>query len=255
MTTSTTPISMAPSICFLIGALYMLQGRYVMAQTTASLLSPSRDAGSWIVDDIQASTFPQTMTTLGSTQNFDLADETLGIHLKVPTPTSADPESQDVATTVPIFITQTDPSNASATEASETSSSSPSQPFLPAITVAEFNPSQNTTSPHASASELSTSIMTIKQQATTVYVAQITPTTSQTLIPVPTESESFLERSGITTPGSKANIAAIGFGAGCGLLVLVVISVLAMWLLHRHRRSGSRALRRDSMVKLERQSD
>jgi hypothetical protein len=97
--------------------------------------------------------------------------------------------------------------------------------------------------------------MTIKQQATTVYVAQISPTTSPTLEPVPTESESFLERSGITTPGSKANIAAIGLGAGCGVLVLVVILALAMWLLHRHRGSGSRARRRDSMGKLERQSD
>jgi uncharacterized membrane protein YhiD involved in acid resistance len=72
---------------------------------------------------------------------------------------------------------------------------------------------------------------------------------------VPTESESFLERSGITTPGSKANIAAIGLGAGCGVLVLVVVSALAMWLLHRHRRSGSRAHRRDSMVKLGQQGD
>jgi hypothetical protein len=158
---------------------------------------------------------------------------------------------------VPVLIAQTDvlPSNASATEASQTPSSSLIQPFLPAITVAEFNPSQNTTNTQASASELSTSILTIKQQATTVYVAQITPTTSQTLEPVATESESFLERSGITTPGSKANIAAIGLGAGCGVLVLVVVSVLAMWLLHRHRRSGSRMRRRDSIVKLECQSD
>jgi hypothetical protein len=213
----------------------------------------------WVldVDDIQASTFPQTTTSLGSTQDLDWAEKTLSIHLKVPTPTSADPEIEELATTVPVLIAQTDvlPSNASATEASQTPSSSLIQPSLPAITVAEFNPSQNTTNTQASASELSTSILTIKQQATTVYVAQITPTTSQTLEPVATESESFLERSGITTPGSKANIAAIGLGAGCGVLVLVVVSVLAMWLLHRHQRSSSRVRRRDSIVKLERQSD
>lgn len=248
---------MAPNVCLLLGALYILQGRYVTAQSTASVLPPSGDADSWIVDDIQASTFSQATTSLGSTQNLDLADKTFSIHLKVPTPTSADPEIEDLATTVPVLIAQTDilSSNASATEASQTTSSSLSQPFLPAITLAEFNPSPNTTNPQASASEPSTSIMTIKQQATTVYVAQITPTTSPTLEPVPTESESFLERSGITTPGSKANIAAIGLGAGCGVLVLVVMLALAMWLLHRHRRSGSRACRRDSMGKLERQSN
>jgi hypothetical protein len=235
----------------------MLQGQHVTAQSTASLPRSSGDSGSWIVDDIQASTFPQTTTSLGSTQDLDWAEKTLSIHLKVPTPTSADPEIEELATTVPVLIAQTDvlPSNASATEASQTPSSSLIQPFLPAITVAEFNPSQNTTNTQASASELSTSILTIKQQATTVYVAQITPTTSQTLEPVATESESFLERSGITTPGSKANIAAIGLGAGCGVLVLVVVSVLAMWLLHRHQRSSSRMRRRDSIVKLECQSD
>jgi hypothetical protein len=247
---------MAPNVCLLLGALYILQGRYVTAQSTASVLPPSGDADSWIVDDIQASTFSQATTSLGSTQNLDLADKTFSIHLKVPAPTSADPEI-DLSTTVPVLIAQTDilSSNSSATGASHTASSSLSQPFLPAITLAEFNPSQNTTNSHASASELSTSIMTIKQQATTVYIAQITPTTSPTLEPVPTESESFLERSGITTPGSKANIAAIGLGAGCGVLVLVVVSVLAMWLLHRHRRSGSGARRRDSVVKLERQGE
>ena len=247
---------MASNICFLLGALYILQGRYVTAQSTASLLSPSEDTKSWIVDDIQTSTFPQTTTTLGSTQNLDLADKTLSIHLKVPTPSSADPGIEGLTTTLPVLIAQTDlPSNASNSNAPYTASSSLSQPSLPAITLAEFNPSSNTTDPQASASELSTSIMTIKQQATTVYVAQISPTTSPTLEPVPTESESFLERSGITTPGSKANIAAIGLGAGCGVLVLVVILALAMWLLHRHRGSGSRARRRDSMGKLERQSD
>lgn len=248
---------MASDICFLLGALYILQGRYVTAQSTTALSLPSENAESWIVDDIQAYTFSQTTTSLGSTQDFDLTDKTMSIHLKVPTPTSANSEIEHLTTTVPVLIAQTDilSSNASTTDAYKTASSSLSQPFLPAITVAEFNPSQNTTNSQASASELSTSILTIKQQATTVYVAQITPITSQTLEPVPTESESFLERSGITTPGSKANIAAIGLGAGCGVLVLVVVLALAMWLLHRHRRSDSRAHKRDSMVKLERQSD
>lgn len=87
-----------------------------------------------------------------------------------------------------------------------------------------------------------------------MYVAQITPTTSQTLEPVPTESESFLDSTGITTSGSKANIAAIGLGAGCGVLVLVVVLALAVWLLHRHRRSGRRYDRQDVDAKLERQS-
>jgi uncharacterized membrane protein YhiD involved in acid resistance len=71
---------------------------------------------------------------------------------------------------------------------------------------------------------------------------------------VPSESESFLERSGITTPGSKANIAAIGLGAGCGVLVLVVTLAVIVWLLRRHRRSSRRADRQDANVKLERQS-
>jgi hypothetical protein len=206
---------------------------------------------------MQASTSAQTSTSPESTQNLDMTSKTLNIHLKVPTPTSADPEMEYIASTRPVLQTQTEvlPSNASSIEASKAASSSLSQPFLPAVTVAEFHPSQNTTDTQASTSRRSTSIMTIEQQATTVYVAQIPPTTSQTLEPVATESESFLESTGITTPGSKANIAAIGLGAGCGVLVLVVLSVLAMWLLHRHRRSGSEADRQDSIVKLERQGD
>ncbi|KAM0704326.1 hypothetical protein Q7P35_008560 [Cladosporium inversicolor] len=220
-----------------------------------SLLRPG-DVESWIVDDIQASTLSQTTTSPGSTQ--DSADKTLSIHLKVPALTSADPGIEELATTVPILEAQTEVplSNAGGFEASKPASSSESQPFLPAVTLAEFNPSQNTTDPQVSTSKLSTSIMTIEQQATTVYVARISPTTSQTLEPVATESESFLESTGITTPGSKANIAAIGLGAGCGVLVLVVVLVLAVWLLHRHRNSSRRADQRDADadVKLERQS-
>lgn len=249
---------MALNICFLLGALYILSGRYATAQTTMTSLLRPGDVESWIVDDIQASTLSQTPTSLGSTQNLDMTDKTLSIHLQVPKPTSADLETDNYATTVPLLETQIEvlPSNVSGIEASQTTSSSPSQPFLPAVTLAEFNPSQNTTDAQMSTSKLSTSIVTIEQQATTVYVAQISPTTSQTLEPVATESESFLESTGITTPGSKANIAAIGLGAGCGVLVLVVVLVLAVWLLHRHRRSSRRADQRnaDADVKLERQS-
>jgi len=250
--------SMALNICILLGALYVLPGRYVAAQSTTTLLPPHGNTESWIVDDAQAFASTQTASSPESTQNLDMADRTLSIHLKVPIPTLADSGVEELATTVPILSTQTEmllPSNASDIEASKTASSSLSQPSLPAVTVAEFNPSENTTDIHTSTPRLSTSIMTIKQQSTTVYVAQITPTTSQTLEPVPTESESFLESSGITTPGSKANIAAVGLGAGCGVLVLVVFLAVAMWLLHRHRGRRRRAERRDSIVKLERQSD
>lgn len=245
---------MALNIYFLLGALYILSGRYATAQTTTTSLLRPGDVESWVVDDIQPSTLSQTTTSLGSTQ--DLADKTLSIHLEVPTPTSGDLGIEELATTAPILEAQTEVprSNASGIEAIKTASSSPSQPFLPAVTLAEFIPSQNMTNTQATASTRSTSIMTIEQQATTVYVAQISPTTSQTLEPVPTESESFLESTGITTPGSKANIAAIGLGAGCGVLVLVVVLVLAVWLLHRHRRSSRRVDRRDADAKLERES-
>ena len=85
-----------------------------------------------------------------------------------------------------------------------------------------------------------------------MYVAQITPTTSsQSLEAAATETESFLEQTGITTSGSKANIAVIGLGAGCGVFVLVVVSGLAIWLVHRRRGSSRRVDRRDANVKLE----
>jgi hypothetical protein len=141
------------------------------------------------------------------------------------------------------------------TSEAETPKTTSSSALLPAVTVAELGTSHNTTSTSAQnlASRSSTSIMTIKQQATTIYVAQITSTTSQTLEAQATESESFLRRTGVTTPGSSANIAAIGLGAGCGAIVLVVVSVIAVWLLHRHRGSSVKAFGRDSDVKLERQ--
>lgn len=248
---------MALNIYFLLGALYILPGQYAIAQSTTILLPPQGDTGSsWIVDDAQAFASSQTMSIPESTQNLDMTHKSLTIHLKVPKPTLAPgPGTGELATTVPILGPQTElPSNASVIEASETASSSLSRPFLPAVTVAEFNPSEATTDTQSSASKLSTSILTIEQQATTVYVAAFTPTTSQTLEPVPTESESFLESSGITTPGSKANIAAIGLGAGCGVLVLVVVLAMTVWLLRRHRRSSRRADRQDVDVKLERQS-
>lgn len=248
---------MALNIYFLLGALYILPGRYAIAQSTTTLLPPHGDTeSSWIADDAQAFASSQTTSIPKSTQNLDITHKSLTIHLKVPKPTlAAGPGTGELATTVSVLGPQTElPSNASGLEASETASSSVSQPFLPAVTVAQFDPSQNASDTQPSASELSTSILTIEQQATTVYVAAITPTTSQTLEPVPTESDSFLERSGITTPGSKANIAAIGLGAGCGVLVLVVVLAVMVWLLRRHRRSSRRADRQDANVKLERQS-
>ena len=241
---------MALNIYFLLGALYILPGQCAVAQSTATLLPPQGNTGSsWIVDDAQAFAPSQTTSILESTQNIDMTHRSLTIHLKVPKPTLG---SGELATTLPILGPQTElPSNASGIEEG---SSSLSRPFLPAVTVAEFDPSQDPSDTVSSASELSTSILTIEQQATTVYVAAITPTTSQTLESVPTESDSFLERSGITTPGSKANIAAIGLGAGCGVLVLVVVLAMMVWLLRRHRRSSRRADRQDANVKLERQS-
>lgn len=247
---------MALDIYFLLAALYILPGRYAIAQSTTTLLPLHGDTESWIVDDAQAFASSQTTSIPESTQKPDMTDKSLTIHLKVPKPTLAGPGSGELATTVPILEPQTElPSNASGIESSKaTASSSLSQAFLPAVTVAEFNPSQNASDTQLSASKLSTSIMTIEQQATTVYVAAITPTTSQTLEPVPSETESFLERSGITTPGSKANIAAIGLGAGCGVLVLVVTLAVTVWLLRRHRQRSRRADRHDANVKLERQS-
>ena len=249
---------MALNIYCLLGALYILRGRYAIAQSTTTSLPPHGDTESWIVDEAQAFASSQTTSTPQSIQKLDMSDKSLTIHLKVPKPTLAGSGSGELATTVPLLEPQTEmSSNASGIEASKTTaSSSLSQAFLSAVTVAEFDPSGNTTDTldPPSTSRLSTSIMTIEQQATTVYVAAITPTTSQTLEPVPTESESFLERSGITTPGSKANIAAIGLGAGCGVLVLVVTLAVMVWLLRRHRRSSRRADLQDSNVKLERQS-
>ena len=248
---------MAFNICFLLGALSVLVNRYTTAQSTTSLLPKLEDTGLWTADDAQSSQNPQTTTSLESTQKLDMTDKTLSIQLKVPTLTSVDPELKGLATTQPILRTQTEVllSNASGIEGVTTAPSSVSLPFLPAVTIAEFNPSQNTTNSRTPASKpLSTSIMTIEQQATTIYVIQSTPTTSQTLEAQATESESFLGRTRVTTPGSSANIAAIGLGAGCGAVVLVVVSVMAMWLLHRHRRGGGRADGQDSDVKLERQS-
>ncbi|GAB7324873.1 hypothetical protein MBLNU13_g08698t1 [Cladosporium sp. NU13] len=244
---------MALDLYFLLGTLYILPGQYVAAQSTTTLLPQDGDTeSSWIVDDAQAFASSQTTSIPESTQNLDMTHKSLTIHLKVPKPTLAGPGSGELATTVPILRPQTElSSNASGIEAV---SPSPSQPFLPVVTLAEFDPSQNASDTLPSASRLSTSIITIEQQATTVYVAAITPTTSQTLEPVATESGSFLERSGITTPGSKANIAAIGLGAGCGVLVLVVVLALMVWLLRRHRRNSSRrADRQNANVKLERQ--
>jgi hypothetical protein len=247
---------MALNIHFLLGALYILLGPYAIAQSTTTLLPLHGDTESWIVDDAQAFASSQTTSIPESTQKLDMADKSLTIHLKGPKPTLAGLGGGELATNVPLLEPQTElPSNASGIESSKTTaSSSLSQAFLPAVTVAEIDPSQNASDTQLSASKLSTSIMTIEQQATTVYVAAITPTTSQTLEPVPSESESFLERSGITTPGSKANIAAIGLGAGCGVLVLVVTLAVIVWLLRRHRRSSRRADRQDANVKLERQS-
>lgn len=241
---------------FLLGALYILPGRYAVAQSTTTLLPQQGDNESWTVDDAQAFASSQTASIPESTQNVDMTHKSLTIHLKTPKPTLVvGLGTGELATTVPVVGPQTEqPSNASGLEASETASSTLSRPFLPAVTVAAFDPSQNTSDALPSASKLSTSIMTIEQQATTVYVAAFTPTTSQTLEPVPTESESFLDSSGITTPGSKANIAAIGLGAGCGVLVLVVVLAMMVWLLRRHRRSSRRADRQDANVKLERQS-
>ena len=247
---------MALKIHLLLGALYILSGQYVAAQSTTTLLPPQGDTKISWVDDAHGSASSQTTPIPESTQNLDMTHKSLTIHLKVPKPTlAAGLGSGELATSVPILGPQTElPSNASGLEASKTASSSLSQPFLAAVTIAEFEPSQNASDTQPSASKLSTSIMTIEQQATTVYVAAITPTTSQTLEPVPTESESFLERSGITTSGSKANIAAIGLGAGCGVLVLVVTLAVIVWLLRRHRHSSRRADRQDANVKLERQS-
>jgi hypothetical protein len=247
---------MALNIHFLLGALYILLGPYAIAQSTTTLLPLHGDTESWIVDDAQAFASSQTTSIPESTQKLDMADKSLTIHLKGPKPTLAGLGGGELATNVPLLEPQTElPSNASGIESSKTTaSSSLSQAFLPAVTVAEIDPSQNASDTQLSASKLSTSIMTIEQQATTVYVAAITPTTSQTLEPVPSESESFLERSGITTPGSKANIAAIGLGAGCGVLVLVATLAVIVWLLRRHRRSSRRADRQDANVKLERQS-
>lgn len=248
---------MALNIYLLLGTLYILPGRYVAAQSTTTLLPPQGDTeSSWIADNAQTFASSQTTSIPESTPNLDMTHKSLTIHLKVPEPTLATgPGTGELATTVPTLATQTElPSNARSIEASKTASSSLSQPFLPVVTPAEFYPSQNASETQSSASKPSTSITTIEQQATTVYVAAITQTTSQTLQPVATESESFLESSGITTPGSKANIAAIGLGAGCGVLVLVVTLAVILWLLRWHRRSSKRVDPQDANVKLERQS-
>jgi hypothetical protein len=242
---------MALYICHLLGALYILLSRHSTAQSTTSLLPSHENAELWVADDAQGSALLQTTSSLGTTPSID---KTLSIRLKLPTPTSVNQEAEGFFDTKPVLETQLEmlPLYTSEAETPKTTSSSA---LLPAVTVAELGTSHNTTSTSAQnlASRSSTSIMTIKQQATTIYVAQITSTTSQTLEAQATESESFLRRTGVTTPGSSANIAAIGLGAGCGAIVLVVVSVIAVWLLHRHRGSSVKAFGRDSDVKLERQ--
>jgi hypothetical protein len=244
---------MALYICHLLGALYILLSRHSTAQSTTSLLPSHENAELWVADDAQGSAFLQTTSSLGTTPSID---KTLSIRLKLPTPTSVNQEAEGFVDIKPVLETQLEmlPLNTSEAETPKTTSSSA---LLPAVTVAELGTSHNTTSTSTSAQNLasrsSTSIMTIKQQATTIYVAQITSTTSQTLEAQATGSESFLRRTGVTTPGSSANIAAIGLGAGCGAIVLVVVSVIAVWLLHRHRGSSVKAFGRDSDFKLERQ--
>jgi hypothetical protein len=245
---------MAFNIVYLLGSLYVLPGRHVTAQSTTALPPSHEDSELWVANDAQASSILRSASSLGSPQNTEVMGEALSIQLKLPTPTSMDSGAEGFSTTQPISESETLSSNTSGTEAYRTALSSVTLPLLPAVTVAEFNPSQNATSAPKPASRISTSIMTIEQQPTTIYVAQIPPTTSQTLQAEATESESFLERTGVTTRGSSANIAAIGLGAGCGAIVLVVVSVVAMWLLHRHRRSRRGACGQDADVKLERQS-
>jgi hypothetical protein len=191
----------------------------------------------WIADSSK-DVVPSLTTAMSTrpTQNVDAAD-------MISTSESAD--DQDITTTERVLRTQTTILT-STVDSSVTSSSSTTLLPLPSVSIVEANAPQNTTATQPSFSTISTLPTT-----STVYVAQISSTASLGSGAEATESASFLERHHLPTPGSSANIAAIGLGAGFGAVVLVVVSIVAMWLLHR-RRSNSR---RDEGVKLDRQDD
>jgi hypothetical protein len=190
----------------------------------------------WIADNLKDA-MPTRTTTMstGPTQNVNAADMVSTM--------SEDADDQDITTTKQVVRTQTTmlTSTADSAATSHTASSSTTLLPLPSVTIAEAKVPQNTTTTQPSFSTISTLPTT-----STVYVAQISPTT---------ESSSFLERHNFSTPGSGAKIAAIGLGAGFGAVVLVVVAIVAMWLLHRRRSVGREDGTREEGVKLERQGD
>jgi hypothetical protein len=199
----------------------------------------------WIADDSKDVMPSQTMAmSTGPTQNVDAAD--------MVSTTSEGADDQDITTTRRVLRTQTMmlTSTADGAATSHTASSSTTLLPLPSVTIAEAKVPQNTTTVQPSFSTISTLPTT-----STVYVAQISPTTSQESDAEATESASFLERHNFSTPGSGAKIAAIGLGAGFGAVVLVVVAIVAMWLLHRRRKGDREVGTRDEGVKLERQGD
>jgi hypothetical protein len=199
----------------------------------------------WIADNLKDA-MPTRTTTMstGPTQNVNAADMVSTM--------SEDADDQDITTTKQVVRTQTTmlTSTADSAATSHTASSSTTLLPLPSVTIAEAKVPQNTTTTQPSFSTISTLPTT-----STVYVAQISPTTSLESGAEATESSSFLERHNFSTPGSGAKIAAIGLGAGFGAVVLVVVAIVAMWLLHRRRSVGREDGTREEGVKLERQGD
>lgn len=187
----------------------------------------------WIADDSKDGKASQNAKSDSeATQNIDAADEDLTTSSRV---------QQTLTRTLTSTVDNP-------TAASETASSSATRPSLPDVTTAETESTQNTTTTQSSSSSIP------PPAERTIYVAQPSPTPPQASDANATESASFLERHNLSTPGSSANIAAIGLGAGFGAAVLVVISVMAMWLLHRHRRSGRKEAGSDAEnAKLERE--
>jgi hypothetical protein len=195
----------------------------------------------WIADNSK-DVMPSLTTAMstGPTQNVNAAD--------VISTKSEGADYEDITTTRRVLRTQTTmlTSTADGAATSHTASSSTTLLPLPSVTIAGANAPQNTTITQPSFSTISTLPTT-----STVYVAQISPTTS--LGSEATESASFLERHNFSTPGSGTKIAAVGLGAGFGAVVLVVVAIVAMWLLHRRRKGVGEVGTRDEGIKPERQ--
>lgn len=229
----------------LLGALHILCCCYHATAEITTVIPPSHTYStdrSIDPDTAETQTIPlgPASTSLTNVQPAQLAPESAGL------------EWGDAPTTSRILITRTMmlTSTIAGKPPSETASSNSTAPLLPVEAVSESTTLQNTTTTQSLSTRSSTSTNTL---TSTIYVLQPTSSASQTVGVEATESASWLDKSGVSNPGSSANIAAIGLGAGFGAILLVVVSIMAMWLFHR--RTSSKDVYREEDGKLERQSE